>query len=333
MTGRSHARPLVAQCLGTEGLCGPHTACAVVGLEEVGYLKFVTSQHWVASWLLLLSPCVLSAFLHRSPAQEVPVNVRFCLEGMEESGSEGLDALIFAQKDAFFKDVDYVCISDNYWLGKNKPCITYGLRGICYFFIEVCAESCREQLGGLWVPTLSPVVGVSRVLAFRKHLALLVEGADFDFENGCVNVLCSLYCRVVRTGSREQPSRVAVCPQVECSNRDLHSGVYGGSVHEAMTDLIMLMGERGLRHCVAVGQEVGAGTASRLLHAFCPSLPCPRLTVPFKRPPCFISASPLPHVVSVARLGHPACPVTWHHGRPSSGRRCVLRPWRASASV
>uniref|UniRef100_A0A8W4FIV5 Carnosine dipeptidase 2 n=1 Tax=Sus scrofa TaxID=9823 RepID=A0A8W4FIV5_PIG len=86
-------------------------------------------------------------------------------DGMEESGSEGLDALIFAQKDQFFKDVDFVCISDNYWLGKNKPCVTYGLRGICYFFIEV-----------------------------------------------------------------------------ECSNRDLHSGVYGGSVHEAMTDLITLMG-------------------------------------------------------------------------------------------
>uniref|UniRef100_A0A2I2ZBB5 Carnosine dipeptidase 2 n=1 Tax=Gorilla gorilla gorilla TaxID=9595 RepID=A0A2I2ZBB5_GORGO len=96
---------------------------------------------------------------------EIPVNVRFCLEGMEESGSEGLDELIFARKDTFFKDVDYVCISDNYWLGKKKPCITYGLRGICYFFIEV-----------------------------------------------------------------------------ECSNKDLHSGVYGGSVHEAMTDLILLMG-------------------------------------------------------------------------------------------
>lgn len=81
-------------------------------------------------------PCTLTTFF-TTPSQEVPVNVRFCLEGMEESGSEGLDALIFAQKDAFFKDVDYVCISDNYWLGKNKPCITYGLRGICYFFIEV----------------------------------------------------------------------------------------------------------------------------------------------------------------------------------------------------
>ncbi|KAG9479124.1 hypothetical protein GDO78_012670 [Eleutherodactylus coqui] len=29
---------------------------------------------------------------------------------------------------------------------------------------------------------------------------------------------------------------------VECSEKDLHSGVYGGSVHEAMTDLISLMG-------------------------------------------------------------------------------------------
>ncbi|KAF1380931.1 hypothetical protein PFLUV_G00169190 [Perca fluviatilis] len=68
--------------------------------------------------------------------QELPINIKFCFEGMEESGSEGLDELVFSQKDSFLKDVDYICISDNYWLGKTKPCITYGLRGICYFFIE-----------------------------------------------------------------------------------------------------------------------------------------------------------------------------------------------------
>lgn len=72
--------------------------------------------------------------------QELPINVKFCFEGMEESGSEGLDDLVLARKDTFFKDVDYVCISDNYWLGKTKPCITYGLRGICYFFMEVMTE-------------------------------------------------------------------------------------------------------------------------------------------------------------------------------------------------
>jgi cytosolic nonspecific dipeptidase len=94
---------------------------------------------------------------------DVPVNLKFVFEGMEESGSEGLDDLLHAKKD-WFKDVDYVCISDNYWLGTTHPCVTYGLRGICYFGLEV-----------------------------------------------------------------------------ECAAKDLHSGVFGGTVHEAMTDLITLM--------------------------------------------------------------------------------------------
>ena len=74
--------------------------------------------------------------------QSIPVNIRFCFEGMEESGSEGLEELLVSRKDTdFMKKVDYVCISDNYWLGKNKPCLTYGLRGCCYFGIEVeCAK-------------------------------------------------------------------------------------------------------------------------------------------------------------------------------------------------
>lgn len=72
---------------------------------------------------------------------DVPVNVKFVFEGMEESGSEGLDDLLFAEQGKFLSNVDYVCISDNYWLGTDKPCITYGLRGVCYFFIEVeCAS-------------------------------------------------------------------------------------------------------------------------------------------------------------------------------------------------
>ena len=33
----------------------------------------------------------------------IPVNLKFCFEGMEESGSEGLEELIFEQKDKFLK--------------------------------------------------------------------------------------------------------------------------------------------------------------------------------------------------------------------------------------
>ncbi len=38
---------------------------------------------------------------------------------------------------SFLKNVDVFCISDNYWLGTTKPCVTYGLRGIAYFYLTV----------------------------------------------------------------------------------------------------------------------------------------------------------------------------------------------------
>ena len=132
----------------------------------------------------------------------LPVNIKIIYEGMEEYGSEGMFEAVndlakqgengqkrnlilvhrplsivhcpssdpFLARFAhvagkFLDDVDFFCISDNYWLGKNKPCLTYGLRGMAYFEVGV-----------------------------------------------------------------------------ECSKQDLHSGVYGGTVHEAMTDLVRLMG-------------------------------------------------------------------------------------------
>lgn len=54
--------------------------------------------------LAMLSPC---ARLDRCSI-EFPVNLKMCFEGMEESGSEGLDGLIVKEKDAFFKGVDAV---------------------------------------------------------------------------------------------------------------------------------------------------------------------------------------------------------------------------------
>lgn len=68
--------------------------------------------------------------------QDLPVNVKFVIEGMEETGSNGLDAMIMAQRDTFFSEVDYIIISDCGWLSR-RPALTYGTRGNCYFFAEV----------------------------------------------------------------------------------------------------------------------------------------------------------------------------------------------------
>lgn len=71
----------------------------------------------------------------------LPVNLRIIFEGMEENGSSGLEQLLATRKDDFLKSIDFVCVSDNYWLGKEKPCLTYGLRGLCFFGIEIeCAS-------------------------------------------------------------------------------------------------------------------------------------------------------------------------------------------------
>uniref|UniRef100_G3NIL6 Zgc:114181 n=1 Tax=Gasterosteus aculeatus TaxID=69293 RepID=G3NIL6_GASAC len=93
---------------------------------------------------------------------ELPVNVKFVIEGMEETGSNGLDAMIVAQRDTFFSDVDYIIISDCGWLSR-RPALTYGTRGNCYFFAEV--EGPKQDLhsgvyGGTVIEPMTDLVGI-----------------------------------------------------------------------------------------------------------------------------------------------------------------------------
>lgn len=74
---------------------------------------------------------------YKTAGVQLPINIKFVYEAMEESGSEGLEPLIRELGKNWLKDVDFVCISDSYWLGKEKPCLSYGLRGLSYYFVEV----------------------------------------------------------------------------------------------------------------------------------------------------------------------------------------------------
>ncbi|CAI5759717.1 unnamed protein product [Candida verbasci] len=74
---------------------------------------------------------------HKKLNLELPVNLLVCFEGMEESGSLGLDELVAKEANEYFKNVDQVTISDNYWLGTTKPVLTYGLRGCNYYQIII----------------------------------------------------------------------------------------------------------------------------------------------------------------------------------------------------
>ncbi|KAI1431275.1 hypothetical protein GGR50DRAFT_680238 [Xylaria sp. CBS 124048] len=101
---------------------------------------------------------------HQKASVDFPVNLLMCFEGMEEYGSEGLDALIEKEGKGYFADADAVCISDNYWLGTEKPCLTYGLRGCNYYSVEVSGPGADLHSGVFGGTAQEPMTDLVRVL-------------------------------------------------------------------------------------------------------------------------------------------------------------------------
>lgn len=102
---------------------------------------------------------------HQKAGVEFPVNLLMCFEGMEEYGSEGLDELIQHEANKFFADADAVCISDNYWLGTERPCLTYGLRGCNYYSVEISGPGQDLHSGVFGGTAQEPMTDLVRVLA------------------------------------------------------------------------------------------------------------------------------------------------------------------------
>jgi len=84
---------------------------------------------------------------------------------MEEYGSEGLEDLVHAEAKKFFKDADAVCISDNYWLGTEKPCLTYGLRGCNYYSIEISGPGQDLHSGVFGGTAHEPMTDLMKVMS------------------------------------------------------------------------------------------------------------------------------------------------------------------------
>lgn len=66
---------------------------------------------------------------------EIPVNLKFLLEGEEEIGSRNLEVFLRKHADKFKADVSLN--PDAGMMGVDQPTITYGLRGLAYFEINI----------------------------------------------------------------------------------------------------------------------------------------------------------------------------------------------------
>jgi acetylornithine deacetylase/succinyl-diaminopimelate desuccinylase-like protein len=79
---------------------------------------------------------VAAAAAYRDAASRCPVNLRFLIEGEEETGSASLPAFLEQYRDRLTCDV--VVLSDTYNFATGVPALTWQLRGQVHVDVEVC---------------------------------------------------------------------------------------------------------------------------------------------------------------------------------------------------
>ena len=96
-------------------------------------------------------------------AGQLPVNLKFLVEGEEEVGSEHLDAFVAAEKQRLH--CDCVVISDTSQFAPGYPAITYGLRGIAYFEVRVHGPNKDLHSGVFGGAVVNPGIALSQLLS------------------------------------------------------------------------------------------------------------------------------------------------------------------------
>lgn len=99
-------------------------------------------------------------------AGELPVNLKFLLEGEEEIGSPNLEPYIEAHKEQLKSDV--IVISDGSRFAKDVPTVTYGLRGLAYIEVRVQGANRDLHSGSYGGAAPNPINALCEIIAGLK---------------------------------------------------------------------------------------------------------------------------------------------------------------------
>jgi succinyl-diaminopimelate desuccinylase len=111
--------------------------------------QMLTHVHSVAAWL--------------KTHQQLPLQVKFLIEGEEEVGSDNLDAFLADNVDKLA--CDCVVISDTSQFAPGVPAITYGLRGIAYCEIFLTGPDHDLHSGVFGGGVTNPAIALCKMLS------------------------------------------------------------------------------------------------------------------------------------------------------------------------
>lgn len=97
---------------------------------------------------------------------KLPVNVKFIVEGEEESGGLSLEA--FIPENRLLLDADVALISDTAMVNPDTPAIVYGLRGMLYSLLDITGPSRDLHSGSFGGGINNPLNVIGHVIAKLK---------------------------------------------------------------------------------------------------------------------------------------------------------------------
>ncbi|WP_099157369.1 dipeptidase [Virgibacillus ndiopensis] len=98
---------------------------------------------------------------------KLPLNVKVCIEGEEEIGSENLYEILHDKKAQF--DADFAVISDSGMVAENQPTILYGLKGFTGIEITVTGPDHDLHSGMYGGAVRNPIMALNHILASMKN--------------------------------------------------------------------------------------------------------------------------------------------------------------------
>src|SRR5215475_7584496 len=99
-------------------------------------------------------------------AGNLPINMKFFIEGEEEVGSLHLDDFVRSHKQDLAADV--VVISDSPMFDRGIPSICYGLRGLVYFQLDLRGSRTDLHSGSFGGAVANPAFQLANILAQMK---------------------------------------------------------------------------------------------------------------------------------------------------------------------
>jgi len=98
---------------------------------------------------------------------KLPLNVKVCIEGEEEIGSENLYKILHDKKEQF--NADFAVISDSGMVADNQPTILYGLKGFTGIEVTVNGPDHDLHSGMYGGAVKNPAMALAQLLATMKN--------------------------------------------------------------------------------------------------------------------------------------------------------------------